>query len=101
MELKKKYFDILEYGDFIFTFCHFRTINYKLPVEYGGWNNVQMESRVPNLSKSQDLRDEFHYLLKCSFMLDIKKNCINNIFFSEMLIIRIKYPKLYHIINIH
>jgi len=42
-----------------------------------------MESRVPNLSKSQDLRDEFHYLLKCSFMSDIKKNCIN-IFFRNV-----------------
>ena len=56
----ENYFDILED-----TFCHFRTVNHKLPIEYERWNNIQRENRVCNLCNSQDLGDEFHYLLKC------------------------------------
>ena len=32
----EKYFDILEDID-IFTFCHFRTVNHKLPIKHGRW----------------------------------------------------------------
>ena len=63
----EKYFDILEDRD-LFTFCHFRTVNHKLPIKYWRWNNIQKENRVCNLCNSQDLGDKFHYLLKCSFM---------------------------------
>ena len=38
----ENYFDILENRD-LFTFCHFRTVNHKLPIEYGRWNNIQRE----------------------------------------------------------
>ena len=78
----EKYFDIIEKLN-LSTFCHFRTVNYKLPDEYGCYNTIQRENRVCNLCSSQDLRDEFHYLLKCSFISDIRKNCINNNFFRN------------------
>jgi hypothetical protein len=39
----ENYFDILEDRD-ISTFCHFRTVNHKLPIEYGRWNNIQREN---------------------------------------------------------
>ena len=78
-----KYFDILEDRD-LFTFCHFRTVNHILPIEYGRWNNIQRENRVCSLCNLQDLGDEFHYLLKWSFMSDMRKNCINNnVFFRN------------------
>jgi hypothetical protein len=32
--------------------------------------------------------DEFHYLLKCSFMSDMRKNCINNNFFRNANILK-------------
>ena len=64
--------------------CHFRTVNHKLSIEYGRWNNIQRENRVCNLCNLQDLGDEFHYLLKWSFMSDMRKNCINNnVFFRN------------------
>ena len=56
----EKYFDILEDRN-LYKFCHFRTVNHKLPIEYGSWNNTQRENWVCNLCNS-------HYLLKCSFM---------------------------------
>ena len=37
---------------------------------------------------SQDLGDEFHYLLKCIFMSDIRKNCISNNFFRNANILK-------------
>ena len=87
----ENYFDILEDRD-LFIFCHFRTVNHKLPIEYGRWNNIQRENRVYNLCNSQDLGDEFHYLLKCSFMSDMRKNCIDNNFFRNANIL--KFGKL-------
>ena len=83
----ENYFDILEDRD-ISIFCPFRTVNHKLPIEYGRWNNIQRENWVCNLCNSQDLGDEFHYLLKCSFMSDMRKNCINNIFFRNANILK-------------
>jgi hypothetical protein len=83
----ENYFDIFEDRD-ISIFCHFRTVNHKLPIEYGRWNNIQRENWVCNLCNSQDLGDEFHYLLKCSFMSDMRKNCINNIFFRNANILK-------------
>ena len=62
----KNYFNILDDRD-IFTFCHFRLNNHKLPIEYGRWNNIPREPRICNLCNTADLGDEFHYLLKCDY----------------------------------
>ena len=62
------------------SFCRFRTINHKLPIEYGHWNNIQRKNRLCHFCNLQDHGGKFHYLLKCSFMADIIQNCINNNF---------------------
>jgi hypothetical protein len=43
----------------------------------GHWNNIPGKTGFFNLCYSQDPGDEFHHLLKCSFMPDIRKNYIN------------------------
>ena len=45
----------------------FRTSNYKLPVEIGRWNNTPFGERKCPLCNLNDIGDDFHYLLKCSF----------------------------------
>ena len=43
--------NILEDRDLLKCY-HFRTVNHKLPIEYGRWNDIQ--SRVCNLCNSLD-----------------------------------------------
>jgi hypothetical protein len=50
----ENYFNILDDRD-IFTFCHFRLNNHKLPIEYGRWNNIPRELRICNLCNTADL----------------------------------------------
>ena len=57
----------------IFTFCHFRLNNHKLPVEYGRWKNIPRELGICNLCNTADLGDEFHYLLKCNYFSEKRK----------------------------
>jgi len=79
----EKYFDIR------FTFCDFRTVNHKLPIEHGRWNNIQRENWVCNLCNSQNLGDEFHYIYwNVVFLSDMRNNCINNKFFRNANILK-------------
>jgi hypothetical protein len=71
----------------LLKFYHFRTVNHELTIEYGRWNDIQR--RVFNLCNSLDPSST---LLKCSFMSDISKNCINNVSFRNANIL--KYGKL-------
>ena len=43
--------------------CKFRRCNIKLPIEIGRWNNTRREERKCNLCNTNDLGDEFHYVL--------------------------------------
>ena len=61
----------------IFTFCRFRLNNHKLPVEHGRWNNIPRELKNCNLWNTEDLGDEFHYLLKCDYFSETRKTCID------------------------
>ena len=73
------------------TFLHFvtfRTVNHKLRSNMGTGTIYKRENRVCNLCNSHDHGDEFHYLLKCSFMSDMRKNCINNNFFRNANILK-------------
>ena len=59
------YFNILDEKDF-FLVCKFRTVNHRLPIECGRWQNLERENRKCN-SCNSDIGDEFHYILKCQF----------------------------------
>ena len=72
----EKYFDILDNRD-IFTFCRFRTTNHKLPIEYGRWGNIQRNARICPICNSNDIGDEFHYILQCKSLSAQREVCID------------------------
>lgn len=57
----------------------FRCINHKLPIETGRWQNVPKENRICNLCHS-DLGDEYHYIMNCNVLSDIRKVYIPSYF---------------------
>lgn len=62
---RENYFKILDDKNII-TFCRFRILSHKLPIETGRWKNVPRENRNCKLCNSGDIGDEFHYIFKCS-----------------------------------
>lgn len=71
---RENYFKILDDKNII-TFCRFRILSHKLPIETGRWKNVPRENRNCKLCNSGDIGDEFHYIFKCSkFNHDREKN---------------------------
>ena len=43
----------------IFTLCKFRTVNHKLPIESGRWQNIARENRKCTICDSGDIGDEY------------------------------------------
>ena len=75
----ENYFNILDDKN-IFTFCRFRQLNNRtLPccIQHGRWNNILRELRIWNLWNTEDLENEFHYLLKCDYFNEKRKTCID------------------------
>ena len=70
----------------------FRTSNYKLPIETGRWENINIEDRKCQLCYKNDLGDDFHYLLTCSYFDHDRKNYIKPYFYTRPNII--KYKKI-------
>lgn len=60
------YFKILDDKNII-TFCRFRTLNHKLPIESGRWQNINRENRKCLLCNTNNIGDEFHYIFTCCF----------------------------------
>ena len=87
----EKYLDILPDKDRI-LFCKFRTVNHRLPIETGRWFGLDRQIRYCNLCQSQELGDEFHYLLGCRFLEDSRKQFLDKYFWNRVNII--KFSKL-------
>ena len=69
----EKYFSILA-NNFLFTLCKFRCGNHRLPIETGRWHNLDRDNRLCHLCDSNDLGDEYHYIMVCSaFKVERKK----------------------------
>ena len=85
----ENYFNILDSRD-IYTLCKFRLVNHKLPIERGRWINVNREDRKCELCDSNDLGDEFHYLLKCKFFDESRKDYIDKKYFKNANILKLK-----------
>ena len=64
----------------IVTLCRFRTVNHKLPIESGRWQNIARENRKCLLCNSGDIGDEFHYVFMCSVFDENRKLLIRNKF---------------------
>ena len=46
----------------------FRTGNHRFPVEIYRWEGIPLSERKCTLCNSNDIGDEYHYLLKCNFL---------------------------------
>ena len=68
----ENYFNIVNDRNYI-TLCRFRTMNHRLPIERGRWQNIPRENRKCNLCQSQDIGDEYHYLLTCTSLREERK----------------------------
>lgn len=45
----------------------FRSNNHKLPIVTGRYNGILIEKRICDLCDSEEIADEYHYLLKCPY----------------------------------
>ena len=57
----------------LFEFCKFRTLNHKLPIEYGRWHNITRNMRFCNLCNQNEIGDECHYMLECNIFEQYSK----------------------------
>ena len=55
-------------------FINFRLCNNKLPIETGRWQNIDRALRKCNLCNDDDLGDGFHYIYRCSFFDERRRN---------------------------
>jgi hypothetical protein len=69
------YLNILNDKDNL-TLSKFRTTNHKLPVENGRWKNIARENRICPLWNNGEIGNEFHYLFKCQYFGNRRKNDI-------------------------
>lgn len=53
----------------------FRSSNHRLPIETGRWQNVPRENRLCHLCFN-DIGDEYHYILSCNVLSDIRTKYI-------------------------
>ena len=48
-------------------YCRFRSMNHRLPIEYGRFFRVERAKRKCKLCNNGDIGDEYHYLFICDF----------------------------------
>ena len=57
----------------LYLLCKFRCGSHRLPVETGRWNNVPRSDRLCHLCASNDIGDEYHYIISCGALKDERK----------------------------
>lgn len=60
----------------LYTLCRFRCGNHRLPIETGRWQNVPRSDRVCHLCDSNDIGDEYHYIMSCSALSEERKRLL-------------------------
>lgn len=58
--------------------CRFRTLNHKLPIVTGRFNETRKIDRLCTKCNSEDIGDEFHYLFRCEFFKSERKLLIDD-----------------------
>ena len=81
-KILKPYFGFEKYLDILPVklrkkFIKFRTSNRRFPVETGRWYNIPLNERLCLLCNKGLIGDEFHYILECSALEEIRKKYIN------------------------
>lgn len=54
----------------------FRLSNHKLPVETGRWSNIPLQERTCILCDGNNIGDEIHYILRCTYFTELRKKYI-------------------------
>ena len=60
--------------------CKFRLGNSKLPIERGRYNNVPREQRYCELCNHNTIGDEFHFILECTVLNELRLNFLPKIY---------------------
>ena len=58
----------------------FRNRNYMLPVETGRWRPIPLQNRKFHLCHL-DIGDEYHYVLTCNYLNNLRKHYVDRKFF--------------------
>ena len=53
--------------------CRFRTSNHRLPIERGRFYGINREDRTCEFCNSDKICDEFHFVLECNTLIDIRQ----------------------------
>ena len=75
---------------FYIPLIKFRTANFKLPIETGRWENVNIEDRKCMLCDKNDLGDDFHYLLTCPYFEHDRTTLLKAYYYTRPNIIKYK-----------
>ena len=78
----EKYLHILNKKD-LYILCKFRTMNHKLPVEAGRWQNIPREERFCILCNENMIGDEYHYIMQCKVFANERKEYIDRKFLTN------------------
>ena len=68
----ENYFNILP-DDLAKSFCHFRSLNHKMPTEWGRCVGTSRDDRICELCFPDKICDEYHYLLECIYFSDARR----------------------------
>jgi len=64
-------------------YTKFRCRNHKLPVEAGVFAGLERSKRVCTICDSQEIGDEFHYIINCNFFSKERKLLIDKYFYTH------------------
>ena len=67
----ENYFNVL-LDDLSKAFCHFRSLNHKMPIEWGRYLGTQRDDRICELCRLHKIGDEFLYMLECTYFDDTR-----------------------------
>ena len=54
--------------------CRFRTSNHRLSIERGRYYDINRADRICELCNSDKICDEFHFVLECNTLIDIRQS---------------------------
>ena len=69
-------------------FVKFRTANHQLPVETGRWHGKSISERLCTLCNSGQIGDEFHFILECKSLENLRKNYLCKYYYQNPNIIK-------------
>ena len=69
-------------------FVKFRTANHHLPVETGRWHRKFLSERFCILCNSGQIGDEFHFILECKSLENLRKNYLCKYYYQNPYIIK-------------